>query len=83
MFENCTNLTAAPDLPAETLADYCYSYMFSGCTNLTSTAKVFYSQTAERSCEYMYMGCTSLLTANEDIFADNIILSNECYWGMF
>ena len=83
MFENCTNLTSAPDLPAETLADYCYSYMFSGCTNLTSTAKIFYSQTAERSCEYMYMGCTSLLTANEDIFTDNIILSNECYWGMF
>ena len=83
MFENCTNLTSAPDLPAETLSDYCYSYMFSGCTNLQSTAKIFYSQTAERSCEYMYMGCTSLLTANAEIFSDNIILTNECYWGMF
>ena len=83
MFENCTKLTYAPDLPAETLSDYCYSYMFSGCTNLQSTAKIFYSQTARRSCEYMYIGCTSLLIPNEAIFADNIILSNECYWGMF
>ena len=34
MFQNCTNLTKAPELPATTLANYCYSSMFQGCTSL-------------------------------------------------
>ena len=34
MFQNCTSLTTAPELPATTLAQYCYSKMFNGCTNL-------------------------------------------------
>ena len=34
IFYDCTGLTAAPELPATSLAAYCYSYMFSGCTGL-------------------------------------------------
>lgn len=34
MFENCTSLTTAPELPATTLADYCYNRMFKGCSSL-------------------------------------------------
>ena len=34
MFCNCTSLTDAPELPAETLADHCYDWMFSECTSL-------------------------------------------------
>ena len=33
-FSNCTSLTTAPELPATTLANNCYSKMFSGCTSL-------------------------------------------------
>ena len=36
MFQGCTGLTAAPSLPATTLAQSCYSYMFYSCTGLTS-----------------------------------------------
>ena len=36
MFIGCTGLTAAPALPATTLAEYCYGSMFSGCTGITS-----------------------------------------------
>lgn len=36
MFENCTNLTSAPELPATTPDKYCYNQMFYGCTALTS-----------------------------------------------
>lgn len=36
MFTSCTNLTKAPDLPATTLVEDCYSYMFYGCTNMNS-----------------------------------------------
>ena len=35
MFDGCTGLTSAPELPATTLASSCYSYMFSGCTHLS------------------------------------------------
>ena len=34
MFDNCTSLVTAPELPATTLAIDCYSYMFYNCTNL-------------------------------------------------
>lgn len=34
MFLNCPNLTGAPELPAETLADYSYRGMFKGCSSL-------------------------------------------------
>lgn len=34
LFDSCTNLTHAPNLPATTLNNSCYNYMFHGCTNL-------------------------------------------------
>ena len=34
MFEGCTSLTTAPELPATTLVGYCYGYIFNGCTNI-------------------------------------------------
>ena len=34
MFSGCSGLTEAPELPATTLARFCYLYMFSGCTGL-------------------------------------------------
>jgi hypothetical protein len=34
MFEGCTSLTTAPELPATTLASYCYDSMFYGCSKL-------------------------------------------------
>lgn len=40
LFEDCTQLTSAPDLPAETLAEACYSFMFEGCTSLKTAPKL-------------------------------------------
>ena len=34
LFNNCTVLTSAPELPATKLAPSCYYYMFKGCTGL-------------------------------------------------
>ena len=34
MLYGCTSLTQAPELPATTLANRCYSYMLYGCTSL-------------------------------------------------
>jgi len=34
MFRGCTSLVNTPELPATTLANYCYNLMFWGCTKL-------------------------------------------------
>ena len=39
LFENCTSLTTAPELPATTLRNYCYLSMFQGCTSLTTAPR--------------------------------------------
>ena len=62
LFNNCTLLTRAPDLPATTLKENCYSAMFRGCINL-QTAPDLPAETLAQSCyEKMFYGCTSLTT---------------------
>jgi hypothetical protein len=80
MFDGCTSLTTAPELPATTLADYCYEYMFYGCTSLT-TAPELPATTLNESCyENMFQGCTSLnyikcmcITPPTSIYAANML----------
>lgn len=55
LFENCSVLTSAPELPATSLAYNCYYCMFSGCTNLKS---------AELSIEFLYLGCCGSMFYN-------------------
>ena len=60
MFESCSHLTIAPQLPATTLTDSCYNGMFTDCTSLT-TAPVLPAVTLAESCyRYMFSGCTNL-----------------------
>ena len=60
MFNGCTSLTTAPELPATTLADQCYYSMFNGCTSLT-TAPELPATTLVRSCyASMFYGCSNL-----------------------
>lgn len=40
MFQNCTNLKKAPQLPATSLEIYCYRSLFSGCTKLTDAPEL-------------------------------------------
>ena len=60
LFSGCNVLTSAPELPAKTLADYCYSNMFSYCTSLESAPKMSAERLAQDCCEYMFRNCTSL-----------------------
>lgn len=60
MFNNCTELTEAPELPATTLTNGCYSQMFKCCTSLVN-APVLPATTLVSSCyAYMFNGCTNL-----------------------
>lgn len=43
MFRNCTSLASAPELPATTLANYCYYGMFRNCTSLENISVGFTS----------------------------------------
>ena len=80
LFKDCAVLTSAPELPATTLANYCYYKMFNGCTKLTS-APVLPATTLAYSCyDCMFRGCTSLTSAPE---LPATTLAGKCYGNMF
>ena len=80
LFQNCNQLTTAPDLPSASLADYCYYELFSGCTSLTD-APVLPAETLAEACyQKMFSGCTSLTSAPE---LPATTLADYCYSGMF
>ena len=80
LFLNCSVLTSAPELPATTLANYCYYAMFYGCTNLTSAPELP-ATTLEKECyRGMFQACTSLTYAPE---LPATTLAGSCYTNMF
>lgn len=60
MFYGCTSLTAAPSLPATTLASSCYSHMFYGCTGLTAAPSLPATTLAGSCYSYMFYGCKKI-----------------------
>ena len=80
MFQGCTSLTYGPELPATTLADYCYEAMFSGCTNLIYPPELPATTLANNCYQYMFQDCTSLTTAPE---LPATTLARYCYRNMF
>jgi hypothetical protein len=79
MFDGCTSLTTAPELPATELNDGCYQRMFDGCTSLT-TAPELPATTLAEEC-YSYMFTRSGLEKSPILPAKT--LSSYCYQGMF
>ena len=80
LFKDCVVLTSAPELPATTLADFCYSNMFEGCTSLTSAPELKATTLADYCYSSMFEGCTSLTAATE---LKATTLENSCYSNMF
>ena len=80
LFSGCSSLTSAPELPATTLADYCYMGMFSGCSSLTSAPELPATTLTESCYESMFSGCSSLTLAPE---LPATTLAGYCYSGMF
>ena len=80
MFNSCTSLTTAPELPATTLAERCYNQMFYRCTSLTQAPELPATTLANSCYESMFQGCTSLTTAPT---LPATTLANRCYAGMF
>ena len=80
LFQDCTALTSAPELPATTLAESCYSAMFSGCKSLKSAPKLPATTLALGCYNSMFSGCKSL-TSVPTLSATE--LANYCYNLMF
>ena len=60
MFEGCTSLTQAPELPATTLASGCYRDMFNGCTGLIQAPELPATTLANYCYDYMFYNCSKL-----------------------
>ena len=80
LFNGCTSLTTAPELPATTLADSCYEYMFYNCTSLISVPRLPAMTMIGICYSYMFYNCTSLTTAPE---LPATTLAYNCYASMF
>lgn len=80
LFEGCTVLTSAPDLPAMTLSISCYSSMFAGCTALEKAPDLPATTLADECYGGMFFGCTALVKAPE---LPATTLAYGCYGGMF
>jgi hypothetical protein len=60
MFENCTNLTSAPDLNPTILANDSCAQMFEGCSSLQHGPMIYAQKLESASCIQMFVNCTSL-----------------------
>ena len=78
LFENCSVLTSAPELPATKLANCCYYFMFWKCTNLTS-APVLPATTLAVHCYYgMFSVCPKLSSVTMLAPKSEIETKNNC-----
>lgn len=80
LFSACSLLTAAPELPATTLAPYCYYSMFEGCTALAVAPELPATTLTEGCYKSMFEDCAALTIA-PNLPATTLDLL--CYSSMF
>ena len=80
LFNGCTSLITAPELPATTLSIGCYGSMFMNCTSLITAPELPATTLSARCYENMFWNCTSLTTAPS---LPATTLSGYCYSSMF
>ena len=80
LFDSCTSLVQAPELPATTLSDSCYDFMFRNCTSLTQAPELPATNLVDYCYCRMFKGCQSLTKAPK-LPATNLVYA--CYSAMF
>lgn len=80
LFKDCSSLYQAPELPATTLATYCYADMFQGCTNLKTAPDLPATTLADYCYQNMFRNCTNLIQAPK---LPATTLAPACYYSMF
>ena len=73
-------LVEAPDLPAETVAQYSYRGMFQSCHKLTKAPAFSATTMGQQSCMSMFESCDALVEAP---VLPATTLANSCYKQMF
>ncbi len=68
------------ELPATTLAPYCYSHMFYGCSGLTEAPELPATTLADYCYDYMFYNCMNLTDAHR---LPATTLAPYCYRQMF
>ena len=82
MFQGCTGLTSAPELPATTLAASCYYSMFQDCTGRTGAPELAATTRAASCYRSMFQDCTGLTSAPElPATKLAIFCYNEMFYG--
>ena len=80
LFQNCTALKSAPQLPAKALKESCYRQMFEGCTSVEQAPDLPATALKESCYQSMFTGCTALTKA-PNLPATK--LQKYCYFSMF
>ena len=81
LFNGCTSLTTAPELPSIIATTMCYAGMFYNCTSLTTAPELPATTLAERCYGHMFNSCTSLTIAPSILPATT--LAKYSYSNMF
>lgn len=83
MFEGCTHLVEAPELPSLIIDIRGYQRMFYGCTSLTKAPELTATVLNNYCYLAMFSGCTSLVEAPSELPATDISTYYYCYESMF
>ena len=81
LFQQCSVLTSAPELPATTLAEDCYQGMFWCCTNLESAPELPATTLMNNCYESMFLDCTKLSTVTMLAPSDQISEKAYCCYN--
>ena len=82
LFNGCTELTKAPELPSTILATSCYHNMFAYCSSLTRAPELPAMTLASDCYNSLFFGCSSL-TQVPELPATNLAPAPRCYSYMF
>lgn len=82
LFNGCSSLITAPELPDIVLGEYCYYNLFINCENLVNVQENLTSTTGLKKGCYrgMFGNCYSL---TKSPILGNTELAEECYYNMF
>lgn len=80
LFNGCSALQNAPELPWTTMGEGCYGEMFKGCTSLTDAPELPSTTLDDYCYKGMFYGCTGIETAPA---LPATTLATGCYNEMF
>lgn len=86
LFNNCSALRIAPELPATTLRANCYRSMFEGCSNLTDAPSILPATSIPnigRVYDSMFKNCSSLVNPPRILLTTDGTTNSFAMYSMF